>query len=109
MRQLFALMIGTILMVLAAMFSLVIFALLAVFGVAFFLWFWWKTRALRKVLREQQARQAPTEGVPAAYREGSVFDGEAVVVEEEIEPNRRLTSADLPTQPDPTDPPLRPE
>ena len=101
MRQLFALMIGTILMVLAAMFSLVIFALLAVFGVAFFLWFWWKTRALRKVLREQQARQPPVDEAQAAYREGSVFEGEAVVVEEEVAPNRRLASADLRAQPEP--------
>jgi ABC-type bacteriocin/lantibiotic exporter with double-glycine peptidase domain len=75
--QLFALLGGAILLVLGFMFSMVVLAIAAVIGLVAFGYFWWKTRELRKVLREQQATAATTR--PAG---GEVFEGEAVVVEE---------------------------
>lgn len=87
--KLFALIFGAILLVLGFMFSLVILAVAAVIGLAAFGYFWWKTRALRKVLREQQAAAANAK--PAG---GEVFEGEAVVVEEYRAEAQRLPAGD---------------
>lgn len=71
--KLVALIVGAGLLVLGFMFSLVILAIVAVAGIAVFGWFWWKTRDLRKALREQATHD---------MRAGEVIEGEAVVVEE---------------------------
>ena len=68
-RNLFALLVSTILLVLGLLFSVVIISAIAVLGLAAWAYFWWKTRKLRKTMREQ----AP---------DGMVIDGEASVVEE---------------------------
>jgi membrane protein implicated in regulation of membrane protease activity len=68
-----AVVFGTILLVLGFMFSLVLFAVIAVVGLAAFGYFWWKTRALRKAMREQ---------APRTESGGQVIEGEAVIVEE---------------------------
>lgn len=70
-----ALVSGAILLVLALMFSLVLVAVVAVVGLAVGAWFFWKTRHLRKAMREAGAMRSP----PA---DGNVIEGEAVVVEE---------------------------
>ncbi len=66
---------GAILLALGVMFSLVLVAAIAVVGLAFGAWFFWKTRHLRKALREAQAMRTPTP-------DGDVIEGEAVVVED---------------------------
>lgn len=77
--KLLALLVGAVLLVLGFMFSVVILAIVAVVGLVAFGWFWWRTRELRKVMREQAAAQATRGPVPA---EGEIIEGEAVVVEE---------------------------
>jgi len=59
------------LIVLAVMFSLVALAVATVGGLIFAGWFWWKTRALRKAMRE--ATPAPEQ--PG---DGTFIDGECV-------------------------------
>lgn len=69
LRNLFALIAGLALLVLGFMFSVVLLAVVAVAGLGIWSYVWWKTRKLRRAMREQ----APN---------GQVIDGEAVVVEE---------------------------
>ena len=70
-----ALVTATILLVLGLMFSLVLVALVAVVGLAVGAWFFWKTRHLRKAMREAGAMRSPS-------ADGNVIEGEAIVVEE---------------------------
>lgn len=73
-----------VLLVLGALFSVVLVALAVVLGAAALGYFWWKTRALRNVLREQAAQQAAQHAHADRQRapaKGRVFDGEAVVVD----------------------------
>lgn len=60
---------GAVLLVLGVMFSAVLLILLVVAGLAAWAYFWWKTRELRRTLRERPS-------------DGHVIEGEAVVVEE---------------------------
>ena len=60
---------GVILLVVGLMFSLVILAAVAVAGLAAWGWFRWKTRELRKAMKQRPAG-------------GHVIDGEAIVVDE---------------------------
>jgi len=60
---------GLVLLVLGFMFSLVILVLVAIAGLAAWAWLWWKTRELRKTMKQRPA-------------DGHVIDGEAVVVDE---------------------------
>ena len=71
--KLATIVIGSALLVLGLMFSVVLIALLAVLGVGFWGYLRWKTRGLRRAMREQAA-SAPVGG--------TVIDGEAVVVAE---------------------------
>lgn len=73
---------GAILLIVGFMFSLVIFAVVAVVGLAVGAYLWWKTRELRKAMRERPAG-------------GQVIDGEAVVVDEPP-PARLMRDADVP-------------
>lgn len=73
--KVFALIVGAILLVLGFMFSVVLLVVLAVVGLTFGAWFFWKTRHLRKAMRE-----AGPMGRPPA--DGVVIEGEAVIVEE---------------------------
>lgn len=68
------------LLVVGFMFSLVVFAVLAVGGVLVWAYFWWKTRKLRQVLREQGGIAADTAraGQPDIYAEGNVIEGEVI-------------------------------
>ena len=70
LRKAFALLAGAILLILGFMASVVVFAIVAVLGLALWAYVWWKTRKLRQTMQAQ----APTGG--------QVIDGEAVVVEE---------------------------
>ena len=61
---------GAVVLVLGLMFSLILLALVALVGLAAWGYFWWKTRDLRRLMRER---------VPP----GQVIDGDAVVVDDE--------------------------
>lgn len=89
-----AFVLGTIMMIAAFMFSLVALAVVAVGAVVAGTWFWWKTRAVRRQIREQMAAQrqhgAYTERRPA---DGYIIEGEAVRESEPAHaPDQRLTS-----------------
>lgn len=62
-------LVGAALLVLGVMFSVVLLAVLAVAGLAAWGYFWWKTRKLRRALRERPPG-------------GQVIEGEAVIVQE---------------------------
>ncbi len=70
LRTAFAALTGVILLALGFMFSLILFAAIAVLGLALWGYLSWKTRKLRRTMQEQAAGG------------GHVIDGEAVVVEE---------------------------
>lgn len=63
------------LLVVGFMFSIVILAVVAVLGLIGLGYFWWKTRALRRAIREQMAAAARSE-------QSAVIEGEASVVRE---------------------------
>jgi len=73
--QALALVAAAILLVLGFMFSVVLLAVFVIVGIALGAWFFWKTRHVRKVMREAGAMRNP----PA---DGDVIEGEAVIVEE---------------------------
>lgn len=77
--KLVALIAGATLLVLGFMFSLVLLAVVAAVGVCVWLYLWWKTRELRRVLREQQAGHA----AGPAETDGQIIEGEAIVVDEQ--------------------------
>ncbi len=70
-----ALVTGAILLALGFMFSIVVVAVVAVVGLAVGAWFFWKTRHLRKAMREAGPMRRPAP-------DGEVIEGEAVVVDE---------------------------
>jgi len=78
--------VGVVVLTATFMFSLVIFAVVAVAGLIFWLYFWWKTRELRQQMREQAAEQVGVRcAEPAGARsgaEGEIIEGEAVRVAE---------------------------
>ncbi len=75
LAQALALVVGAILLVLGFMFSLVLLAVFVAVGLMLGAWFFWKTRHVRKAMREAGAMRNP----PA---HGDVIEGEAVIVEE---------------------------
>lgn len=77
LQKLFALLLGAVLLVVGFMFSVVVLAVVAVLGVIGFGYFWWKTRALRRAMRE-----CPPSAV--FDQEAVIIDGEARVVEGEL-------------------------
>lgn len=89
LRSLPALLAGAILLVLGVLFGLVLLVVVAVLGLGLWAWLWWKTRKLRRAARDAAA---------AAPAGGQVFEGEAVVVEEE-----RVVDNLLPRSPKPGD------
>lgn len=84
-RNLLALVTGTILLILGFMFSVVVFAVVAVLGLAIWIYLMWKTRKLRRAMQEQ----AP---------DGHVIEGEAIVVEEYRVRPKNVLPGDTPGQ-----------
>jgi len=77
----------------ALMFSAVLFAVLLAVGLGVWAWFWWKTRELRKAMREGAARRgeaSPGFGAgPGATGRTTVIEGEVIrEVHEEGDPQR---------------------
>ena len=68
-RNVLALLTGIIALILGFMFSVVFLSVVAVLGLAIWGYVWWKTRALRKSMKQQAS-------------DGHVIDGEAILVEE---------------------------
>lgn len=73
--KVFALIAGVILLVLGFMFSVVLLVVFVAFGLLLGAWFFWKTRHLRKAMREA----GPIRNPPA---DGNVIEGESIIVEE---------------------------
>lgn len=81
--KLVAFILGAGFLVLAFMFSLVALAVIAVAGLALWGWLWWKTRAVRKQMREQMSEPMSD---AAVHGDGFIIEGE--VVREETPPTR---------------------
>lgn len=85
LEKLVAFVAGAILLVVGFMFSMMLFAIIVVAGLLAWAYLWWKTRELRRAMRENPPG-------------GRVIDGEVIVVDAEvIEPRDDL----------PRDPPAR--
>ena len=84
-RNILALLAGAILLILGFLFSVVVLAVIAALGLAVGGYLWWKTRTLRRAMREQ----AP---------DGQIIDGEAVVVEEFRVKTKNVLPPDPPGQ-----------
>ena len=88
LRTIATLLVGSAMLALGLMFSLLILAVVAVIGVLGFAYFWWKTRALRRHLRQQMA-EAQQSGQPTqGTEEGEIIEGE-IIVEESTATTRR--------------------
>lgn len=74
-------------LVLAFMFSLVALAVVAVVGVLLGGWLWWKTRALRKQMKQMREAQQMGQGEEQAARNNQVIEGEFI---REVPPGQRL-------------------
>ena len=75
---------GALVLGAAFMFSLVFFAVLAIAGLIFWLYFMWKTRALRRQMREQlNTQQGAQPSGPTTEAHGDIIEGEAVRVVDE--------------------------
>jgi hypothetical protein len=83
--KIFAALIGAALLVLGLMFSVVIIAVAIAFGLVIWGWMWWKTRALRRQMRDQmEARMAAGEGASAPYPDGGAAQSSGRVIEGEV-------------------------
>lgn len=82
LEKLLTLIVGALLLVATFMFSLLVFSVAVVVGLMVWGYFWWKTRELRRVMREQ-----PPGGMRhGAGPGGHVIEGEAVIVDADTEP-----------------------
>ena len=84
--KLAAAVVGAVALAVGLMFSLVFVVVVVVAGIGIWAYFWWKTRALRRHLREQAEQgafmqQPSAAGEPAS--DGQVIDGEAVRIVDE--------------------------
>jgi len=80
-----AFVLSAVFLVLAFMFSLVALAVVAVVGVLLGGWLWWKTRALRKQMKEMREAQQMAQDRP--IRSDQVIEGEFI---REVPPGQRL-------------------
>lgn len=76
LAKLFAFLLSATLFVLAFMFSVVALAVVAVVGLGVAGWFWWKTRALRRQMREQGNMASASR--PQANGQGQIIEGEVI-------------------------------
>jgi hypothetical protein len=77
LRKLAALIVTVAMAGLALMFSAVLFAIIIVAGAIAWAYLWWRTRELRKLMRDFPAREAMRE---ERMNDGNVFEGVAVRV-----------------------------
>jgi ABC-type bacteriocin/lantibiotic exporter with double-glycine peptidase domain len=76
LRKLMALIVAVVLVGLVLMFSAVLFVIILIAGALAWAYLWWKTRHLRK-----QMRDYPPRGVVTEVFEGEVIEGEVIRVE----------------------------
>ena len=76
LRNLLTLLVGVILLALGLMFSVAILTIGVVLGIVFWIYFWWRTRALRRAMAA-----ARMNGGMAG--DGMVIEGEAVRVSDD--------------------------
>ncbi len=80
--KLLTLLLGGAFLVVAFMFSLVALAVVAVGGLMLWGWLWWKTRAVRKLIREQgiapESMARSNGGNSEGKSGGYIIEGEAV-------------------------------
>jgi len=81
--------VGTLLLVVGFMFSLVALAVVAVGVVLGGTWLWWKTRAVRRQIEEQLAQQPPFQPDEPVF-DGHIIEGEAVREPDQTVPGGRL-------------------
>jgi len=89
LKNFLGLLTGLILLILGFMFSVVILSVIAVLGLGFWGYFWWKTRALRQAIQENMQAQKS---------DGQIIDGEAIVVEEYQGNTKNVLPDDPPQQ-----------
>ena len=94
LAQVLTAIVGLGALILGLMFSAVFIVVLVVVGLILWAYFWWKTRAVRKQIREQMAQQgrdftgAANDSTGAASAaDGDIIEGEAVRV---VDEHRRL-------------------
>ncbi len=75
--------IGAVVLIAALMFSLVFFAVVAVLGVCAWGYFWWKTRELRRRIKDQMQNPPFEQPTVEPEGEGEIIEGEAVRVVDE--------------------------
>ena len=83
LRKLFAITLTLVIVVLAVMFSMEVFAIILLLGVLGWGYLMWKTRHLRKMMREVNARHAEAMRRDATQEtavSGEVIEGEVVQV-----------------------------
>ena len=76
--KLLTLVLGAAFLVLAFMFSLLALAVVAVGGLMLWAWLWWKTRAVRKQLREQGQAAANRRPDDVFHEGGYIIEGEVI-------------------------------
>lgn len=86
--KLFAAVAAGGLLVLGFMFSVVIVAVAAVAGLLFWGWMWWRTRDLRRRMREQMDAQMQTPFGDEPSPGGRVIEGEIIRSERDEPPLR---------------------
>lgn len=79
MRKVIALIVTAALLVLGLMFSVVIITVIVAIGLMAGVYLWWKTRAVRRHLREQMSQQAMEGRVSEAdVYQGEIIEGEVI-------------------------------
>lgn len=86
LKKLVTLVGGAVLLVLGLMFSVVVLTGIVIVGLMVWGYLWWRTRDIRRVLRQTQA--------PIDVPGGDVIEGEAVVVEESRVSDRQVLSSE---------------
>ncbi len=77
--KLLALSITAALLILGMMFSAVLLLLILTGGTLAFIWLWWKTRALRRLMREQMSSQTMSNSEEAqTLGKGEIIEGEVI-------------------------------
>lgn len=98
LKKLLGLVAGIIAVIASLMFFMVAFAVIVAVALVVWAYFWWKTRKLRRAMRERQDTAAG----------GTVIDGEAVAVREyTVQATHVLAhqTRDAPSPPDRAPPP----
>jgi 1,4-dihydroxy-2-naphthoate octaprenyltransferase len=83
LARVLAVVVGLLALAAAFMFSIVIFGAVAIAGLILWLYFLWKTRALRQQIREQMRAQEAAPKAAQADPAGEVIEGESVRVVDE--------------------------